>query len=291
MDSTTEVQPPVPVVRRNGWLKVLTTAAVFYVLLLMALLLTRNSNLFPTLVMVGSFMVPVAYVAFIYERRHLSRLTMPTVSLAFLYGGLLGILAASLLSPIFTSELSLGSTLRVGLIEEFAKILGVLVIARHKRHDSEMDGLILGAASGMGFAAMESSGYAFTALLASHGSISVTVEVTLLRGLLSPLGHGTWTAILASVLFRESKKCDFRINLQVISTYLLVSILHAMWNGLPLIISYILGQELGLLGQGLGLLIAWGMIGLVGLFILWRRWREAVRLQMVLPPEAEDTCA
>lgn len=291
MDSTTEVQPPVPVVRRNGWLKVLTTAAVFYVLLLMALLLTRNSNLFPTLVMVGSFMVPVAYVAFIYERRHLSRLTMPTVSLAFLYGGLLGILAASLLSPIFTSELSLGSTLRVGLIEEFAKILGVLVIARHKWHDSEMDGLILGAASGMGFAAMESSGYAFTALLASHGSISVTVEVTLLRGLLSPLGHGTWTAILASVLFRESKKCDFRINLQVISTYLLVSILHAMWNGLPLIISYILGQELGLLGQGLGLLIAWGMIGLVGLFILWRRWREAVRLQMVLPPEAEDTCA
>jgi RsiW-degrading membrane proteinase PrsW (M82 family) len=241
--------------------------------------------------MVGSFMVPVAYVAFIYERRHLSRLTMPTVSLAFLYGGLLGILAASLLSPIFTSELSLGSTLRVGLIEEFAKILGVLVIARHKRHDSEMDGLILGAASGMGFAAMESSGYAFTALLASHGSISVTVEVTLLRGLLSPLGHGTWTAILASVLFRESKKCDFRINLQVISTYLLVSILHAMWNGLPLIISYILGQELGLLGQGLGLLIAWGMIGVVGLFILWRRWREAVRLQMVLPPETEDTCA
>lgn len=291
MDSTTEVQPPVPAVRRNGWLKVLTTAAVFYVLLLMALLLTKNSNLFPTLVMVGSFMVPVAYVAFIYERRHLSRLTMPTVSLAFLYGGLLGILAASLLSPIFTSELSLGSTLRVGLIEEFAKILGVLVIARHKRHDSEMDGLILGAASGMGFAAMESSGYAFTALLASHGSISVTVEVTLLRGLLSPLGHGTWTAILASVLFRESKKCDFRINLQVISTYLLVSILHAMWNGLPLIISYILGQELGLLGQGLGLLIAWGMIGVVGLFILWRRWREAVRLQMVLPPEAEDTCA
>lgn len=76
MDSTTEIQPPVPVVRRNGWLKVLTTAVVFYVLLLVALLLTKNSNLFPTLAMVGSFMVPVAYVAFIYERRHLSSLTM-----------------------------------------------------------------------------------------------------------------------------------------------------------------------------------------------------------------------
>lgn len=284
MDSTTEVQPPVPMVRRNGWLKVLTTATVFYVLLLVALLLTKNSNLFPTLALVGSFMIPVAYVAFIYERRHLSRLTMPTVSLAFLYGGLLGILAASLLEPFFIRQLNLATILRVGFIEEFAKILGVLVIARHRRHDSEMDGLILGAASGMGFAALESNGYAFTALLASHGSISVTVGVTLIRGLLSPLGHGTWTAILASVLFRESKSCNFRINWKVINAYLLVSILHSMWDGLPLIVSYVFGQ-------GLGVLIAWGAIGAIGLFILWIRWREAVRLQTVLPPETEDTCA
>jgi protease PrsW len=283
MDNATLIQPPSPVIRRNSWIKVLITASIFYVLLLVTLLLTRNTNLFPTLVIVGSFMVPVAYVAFIYERRHLSRLTMPTVSLAFFYGGLLGIVAASLLEPFFIQQLNLGAILKIGLIEEFAKILGVLVIARHKLHDSEMDGLILGAASGMGFAAFESNGYAFTALLASHGSISTTVEVTLIRGLLSPLGHGTWTAILASVLFRESRSCNFRINLQVISVYLFVSLLHAMWDGLALAASYILGQ-------GLGVLIAWGAIGIVGLFVLWLRWREAVRLQTVLPQETEDTC-
>ena len=214
MDSAMEIQPPVPVVRRNVWLKVLATAAVFYVLLLAALLLTGNSNLFPTLVMVGSFMVPVAYVAFFYERRHLSRLTLSTISLAFLYGGLLGLIAASFLEPFFIRQLDLGAILKIGLIEEFAKILGVLVIARHRRHDSEMDGLILGAAAGMGFAALESNGYAFTAFLKSNGSISATVVVTLIRGLLSPLGHGTWTAILASVLFRESRNGRFRINLQ-----------------------------------------------------------------------------
>ncbi len=94
------------------------------------------------------------------------------------------------------------------------------MIARHKRHDSEMDGLILGAAVGMGFAALESNGYAFTAFLESNGSISTTVGVTLIRGLLSPLGHGTWTAILASVLFRESRNGHFRIDLQVIGAYL-----------------------------------------------------------------------
>ncbi|WP_255361957.1 PrsW family intramembrane metalloprotease [Methanosarcina sp. A14] len=249
----------------------------------MALLLTKNSNLFPTLAMVGSFMVPVAYVAFIYERRHLSSLTMPTVSLAFIYGGLLGIIAAAFLEPFFIRQLNLGAILRIGLIEEFAKILGVLVIARRRRHDSEMDGLILGAAAGMGFAALESNGYAFTALLESHGSISATVEVTLLRGLLAPLGHGTWTAILASVLFRESKSCNFRINWQVINAYLLVSILHATWDGLPLVVSSIFGQDLGVL-------IAWGVIGAVGLLILWIRWKEAIRLQMVLPSGIEETC-
>ncbi len=280
MDSTTEIQLPVPVVRRNGWLKVLTTAAIFYILLLVALLLTRNSNLFPTLAMVGSFMVPVAYVAFIYERRHLSRLTMPTVSMTFIYGGLLGVIAAALLEPFFISQLTLGANLKVGFIEEFAKILGVLVIARHKRHDSEMDGLILGAAAGMGFAALESNGYAFTILLKSHGSLSLAVAVTLIRGLLSPLGHGTWTAILASVLFRESRNGHFRINLQVIGAYLLVSVLHAMWDGTALVLTTF--------NLGLGVLIGDGVVGIIGLAILWVRWREAVRLQTVLPPETED---
>jgi RsiW-degrading membrane proteinase PrsW (M82 family) len=280
MDIATEIQPPVPVIRRNAWLRVLSTAALFYVLLLVALLLTKNSNLFPTLVMVGSFMVPVAYVSFLYEHRHLSRLTMPTVSLAFLYGGLVGILAASLLEPFFISQLNLGAILKIGLIEEFAKILGVLVIAHHKRHDSEMDGLILGAAVGMGFAALESNGYAFTAFLESHGSVSTIVAVTLIRGLLSPLGHGTWTAILASVLFRESKNCCFRVNRKVIGAYLLVSILHAMWDLLPLLIFP--GSP------GLTTFIAEGVVGIAGLGILRLRWREAVRLQTALPPETED---
>lgn len=281
MDSATEIQPPVPVVRRNAWLKVLVTAAVFYILLLAALLLTGNSNLFPTLVMVGSFMVPVAYVAFFYERRHLSRLTMPTLSLTFMYGGLLGVIAASLLEPFFIRHLDLSAILKIGFIEEFAKILGVLVIARHRRHDSEMDGLILGAAAGMSFAALESSGYAFTAFLKSNGSISVAVGVTLIRALLSPLGHGTWTAILASVLFRESRNGHFRIDLQVIGAYLFVSILHAMWDGLALVTAAVFNL-------GLSILITDSLIGIVGLGVLWLRWREAVRLQTVLPLETED---
>jgi RsiW-degrading membrane proteinase PrsW (M82 family) len=135
-----------------------------------------------------------------------------------------------------------------------------------------MDGLILGAAAGMGFAALESNGYAFSAFMASRGSLSATVAVTLLRGVLSPVGHGTWTAILISVLFRESGPKRFRINLKVLGAYLTVVILHALWDGLPAVIS-------ALLSPGIDVFIGQALVGGIGLFILWRRWREARRLQ------------
>jgi RsiW-degrading membrane proteinase PrsW (M82 family) len=258
--------------RHLGWLRVLLIGLLLYVVGIVALVLTGNPNLFPTVVMLGNFLVPVAFVAYFYERRELSRLSMPTTALAFLYGGLLGVLAASILEPIVIHRRSLGAAFLVGLIEEFVKILGVLVIARRRRHNAEMDGLILGAAAGMGFAALESIGYAFTAFLTSRGSLSATVAITLLRGVLSPVGHGVWTAILISVLFRESGPKHFRINLKVISAYLLVSVLHGLWDLLPSVIS-------AFVSSGIDVFIGQAVVGGIGLFVLWRRWREARRLQ------------
>lgn len=259
--------------KANSWLKALLTGFLLYVISVVLLFFTGNPNLFPTVVMIGSFLVPVTYVTFFYERSHLSNLSISTTITSFVYGGILGVLAASLLEPIFVRNLNFGNTFVVGLIEEFTKILGVFIIARHRRHDSEMDGLILGAAAGMGFAALESTGYAFTSFLASGGSLSQTVIVTLLRGILSPVGHGTWTAILASVLFRESKAGHFHINFKVIGAYLLVSVLHGLWDGLPTVIT-------SFLGSGLDVFVGQAVIGGAGLFILWLRWREARRLQL-----------
>ncbi|MEJ2032480.1 MAG: PrsW family glutamic-type intramembrane protease [Deltaproteobacteria bacterium] len=259
--------------RTTLWRQVLLGGMGFYFIGLSVLILTGNPNVFPTVVMIGSFLVPVTYVAFFYDRRHLSRLTLPTTAMAFLYGGVMGLFAAALLEPLFVGRLDFFSAFEVGLIEEFAKILGVLFIARRHRHDSEMDGLILGAAAGMGFAALESNGYAFVAFLTSGGSLSVTVFVTLLRGILAPVGHGTWTAILASVLFRESEAGRFRINHKVIGAYLTASALHGLWDGLPSAISRIFAP-------GLDVFLGQALVGGIGLVILWKRWHEAKRLQV-----------
>jgi len=275
-----QIRPP----KANGWLRALITGFILYIASTVLLFLTQNPNLFPTVVMIGSFLVPVTYVTFFYERRHLSTLSISTTLTSFIYGGILGVLAASLLEPIFVRSINITSVLSIGFIEEFAKILGVLLIARRFRHDLEMDGLILGAAAGMGFAALESTGYAFTSFLASGGSVSTTVVVTLVRGILSPVGHGTWTAIFASVLFRESKEGRFHINYKVVGAYVLVAVLHALWDGLPTIIT-------DYLGPGPDVFIGQAIIGGIGLFILWRRWREAIRLQQQVTTPHPDVLA
>jgi len=56
-------------------------------------------------------------------------------------------------------------------------------------------------------------------------------------------------------------------------TYLTVAILHGLWDGLPGVVSAILSP-------GFDVFIGQAIIGGISLFILWRRWSEAQRLQM-----------
>jgi RsiW-degrading membrane proteinase PrsW (M82 family) len=264
----------------GSWWRILLIGLVLFVISVVVFAITGNPNLFPTVALIGNFLVPVSYVAFFYERRHMSQVTLVSTARAFFYGGVLGVFAAALLEPLFITRLTFLSAFEIGLIEEFAKILGVVVVARHHRHDTEIDGILLGGAAGMGFAALESSGYVFTAFIQSGGSLSDLVIVTLLRGLLSPVGHGTWTAILASVLFREGAPNTFRINGAVIGEYITVSVLHGLWDGLPPLIS-------ALTGSGTDVLISQGLVGVAGLIILWFRFREALR--RTPPPELSSS--
>ncbi|MBU3142827.1 PrsW family intramembrane metalloprotease [Clostridium sp. CF012] len=257
--------------KRYKWWKLLIIGLIIYIVGLKVLVLTQNPNLFPAIVMLGNFLIPVTYVAFLYQKRTLSNVSMPMTLAGFFYGGFLGIFAAAMLEPIFIQNLNFSTAMFVGIIEEFAKIVGVLVIFRNRNHDLQLDGLIIGAAAGMGFAALESSGYAFTTFLRSGGSLSSTVYITLLRGILSPLGHGTWTAILAAVLLRESAPRKFSLNLRVIGAFVTVVVLHGLWNGIPSIIGMFTPSAIAaFIGQGI--------IGILGILILIRLWFKAKKL-------------
>ena len=250
------------------WFRILFIGILIYILTILTFILTNNINLTPTIVLLGNFLVPVCFVSFFYERRSKLSANMASTALCFFYGGVLGTITASILEPVFIHSLNFSTSFIVGFIEELTKLIGVLLIARKRQHYKQMDGVILGAAAGMGFAAFESVGYAFTSFLQSGGNLSEVVIVTLIRGIAAPVGHGTWTAILACILFRESYSGGFNLNHKVVGAYLTVVVLHGLWDGLPFVINEILPiAHSVLIGQI--------SIGLIGLFILYKYWRES----------------
>src|SRR5690348_6013696 len=115
----------------GSWWRILLVGLLLFVVSVVVFAVTGNPNLFPTVALIGNFVVPVSYVAFFYERRHLSQLTLVSTASAFFWGGVLGVFAAGLLEPIFITRLTFLSAFEIAMIEEFAKILGVLVVAHH----------------------------------------------------------------------------------------------------------------------------------------------------------------
>ncbi len=271
------MEQPVPEIRPTpgptSWPRVLAMGMVLYIAGVLILLLTRNTRIYPAVTLVGNFVVPVAYVTFFYDHRHLSTLSVSRVAKGFVIGGIFSVLVAALIEPIFIHRLTAASSIRVGLIEELTKIIGVVVVASKIRHDSEVDGIILGTATGMGFAALESTGYAFTAFIGSGGNIPMSVGVTLFRGLFSPIGHGVWTAIFAGALFRESRPYRFRVDLVVIGAYLFVALLHGLWDGVPASLMRHAQQNFP------AIIIVQILLAFLGVFVLWGMWNEAIRRQ------------
>ncbi|MFC4070489.1 PrsW family intramembrane metalloprotease [Actinoplanes subglobosus] len=298
-------QESVPQRTRRTWLRILLVGLALWLATVVIIFLTGNPNLIPTLVLLGSFLVPVTFVAWAFERRDTGELTAGLVFSTFLTGGVLGVLGASVLEA-YLLDPSPWLFFGVGLIEEAVKLVALMVLTRHLQTRSLRDGMILGAAVGFGFAAFESAGYAFTALFTVDGlSIVQLVQTELIRGLLAPVGHGLWTAILGGVLFAASRRGHgrFAITGRLILAYLGVSVLHGLWDSMHSIALYLTlqlteGEQLRPSPQGwlvepsveqvnLFSVMQWAglaiisIIGIAWLFVLWRRSAGAGR---VVPP-------
>jgi RsiW-degrading membrane proteinase PrsW (M82 family) len=231
-----------PRVRRE-WLRILVIGLALWVAAIGITLLTRNANLVPTLVLLGSFLVPVTFVSWAFEHYRDEDVTTELVVRTFVVGGLLGVLGASVLESYLLRPSPL-LFVGVGLIEEGVKLAALIVVTRHLARRHTRDGVVLGATLGFGFAAFETAGYAFNAMFTARGlSLSALVQTELLRSVLAPLGHALWTAILGGVLFRAARGGPLRFAPVVIFTYLWVSLLHALWDSthvIAVVLTYLL---------------------------------------------------
>jgi RsiW-degrading membrane proteinase PrsW (M82 family) len=292
-----ETSVPRPRVQRWRWLAVFLSGLVLWILSVVVTGLTQNPNLIPTVVLLGSFLVPATAVIYYLDHSGGTTVSGQRVFLAFLYGGVLGVLAASALEAWLLQNGPL-VYVGVGLIEELVKLLALLLVALGIRHFTARDGIVLGAAVGFGFAALESSGYALAALFTPNGlSLTSLVFAEVLRGVLAPVGHGLWTAILGGALFAAAAKRGWFagiFSLRLIGLFLLVSLLHALWDsmrGLAIVMTLLVTSSpaLAVLMQG-GLLpqttavVTWiflafefggmAVVSLVGLWMLRRAWRR-----------------
>ena len=287
---------------RRPWARTLLVGLALWLASLVVTLLTGNANLVPTLILLGSFVVPISLVMWAYQRWHDQHLTAELLVSAFVVGGVLGTLAASLLEA-YLLDPSPALFLGVGLIEEAAKLGALIVITRSLPYRHARDGFVIGAAVGLGFAAFETAGYAFNALLTVQGlSLSALVQTELVRGILTPFGHGLWTAILGGVLFYYARDGRYRFTAPVVLTYLLVSVIHALWDyshSIALALTFLLTGtpwQYELLSRGympepteeqtrvftvlsLLSLATVALLGLITLRVVWRRTRAASPLE------------
>jgi len=232
---------PVRPVRTRYWATWFSVGLVLWVATVLVTYRTGNSNLLPTIVLLGSFLVPASFVVWAHER-YGTDIGTDRIVTCFAVGGIIGVLGASLLEYYLLSS-SVWVYVGVGLIEEAVKAWALIVLTRRIPGSGLRHGLVLGATVGFGFAAFETAGYAFNAVLTEQGlSLRDLVSTEILRGVLAPVGHGLWTAILGGVLFRERRNGHFVLNAPVILTYLGVSALHALWDSTHGIAAWIVAR-------------------------------------------------
>lgn len=233
---------------KRYWLVLLTGLAAFLAATA-ALNRTENSHLVPLVLILGSAVVPVTFVRFCYEEGAFAGIPSSTVAITFVSGAVLGILIAALLEPAFVTGTGFGAAVGVAACEEAAKVAAVIWFLRDRRLDRELDGLVLGAAAGMGFAALETAGYGFDRFLDGwtyagpvagplvelKTGVDAMTQVLLLRMLLALFGHGVWSAIVCAAIWRERRAWIIRPTPGVFLAFSLAVLLHAMWDTSPIL--------------------------------------------------------
>jgi RsiW-degrading membrane proteinase PrsW (M82 family) len=221
--------------------------------------------------LLGAFIVPVAFVAFFYgQERAIDKLVhveapLRIVAACFFVGGIIGVVTAGFLEYATLTKLTISGLFIVGLIEESAKLIFPIAIYIRAHYRSEADGLLFGVASGMGFAALETMGYGLVSLMQSGGNVGILEGTLLIRGLLSPVGHAAWTGLICATLWRQRERTGKLFNPSVIWVFVLAVVLHALWD------------IAGLSQQAFISYPGYVIIGGISLMLLIRKLREARR--------------
>ena len=190
----------------------------------------ENANLLPGLIIVGSFVVPVALLIFFWEINAPQNIPLYRLMYYVFIGGILSLIIALLFFETL-GNLAVAPIV-VGIIEEVAKVLAILWCLRKRPQDHYiLNGLLVGAAVGTGFAAFESAGYALRMGVAGQGEMFSTI---FLRALLAPGGHIVWAALSGAAICMVKGRGGWDWGMlkdpRFLRIFIIVVVLHATWN-------------------------------------------------------------
>ncbi len=234
------------------WWTVFAVGLLLWLGAVAATYITADVLLLPTVVLLGSFLVPVTAVVWYLDHDPSPALSPRRILLAFIVAGPVGVMATATLEYYLVSTGLIGNV-EVGVIEEFVKAVLIVVVALGIGSFRTRDGMVLGAAVGFGFAALESSGYALASLFVVAGhhivlSLSSVVTTELVRGVLAPFAHGLWSAIVGGALFSAARhRGRLGWSWTVAVAFLGVAALHAAFDTTASVAGYVLVSVVGLI--------------------------------------------
>lgn len=224
-----------------GWLLVLLIGLVAWVAIVAAEMATRVTTLYPSVIILGSFLIPVVFLIWAFERQEALgeiREGAPTavspgrLAVAFGTSGVLGVAAAAIIEVALLAKHPVIFYGGVAVVEEAIKLVVLLLMAGGLPRFATRDGMVLGAAVGFGFAAFESSGYAFNTVIGNPtADLSLLVQTEATRALLAPVGHGLWTALIGGAIFTAAARLGrLRFSWGIVGWFLVAVCLHASWD-------------------------------------------------------------
>lgn len=223
--------------------KLFSLAVVVYLGFVFALKEFQNPILLPGLIAIGSFLIPFSILVLFFELNVPRNVPLYQVLRLLLLGGILSLILSLFLFRATHLDSWLGA-MSAGIIEEIGKASALLLVINQLKYRWILNGLLLGAAVGTGFAAFESAGYAF--IYGLSGGQDLMLEVITRRGLLSILGgHVLWTAMVGAALWKVREDRSFSLEMvrdpRCLRVLALAMVLHMAWNApldLPFYLKY-----------------------------------------------------
>jgi protease PrsW len=217
------------------WLfsRVFLVLAITYILLYVSAFSFQNSNAIPGLIVTGAFAVPFSLLIFFWETNAPRNISIYEIAKMLFVGGAASLVITLFLYSIFpVTELDYMGAIGVGVVEEVGKLVIIAYFIKQFNVKFILNGLLIGAAIGAGFAAFESAGYAFNLGLL-HGGDAMLSNI-FDRAWMSVGGHVVWAAISGAALVYVKGSNQLESNhftdSRFIKLFLVPITLHSLWD-------------------------------------------------------------